>query len=81
MITGLRQHHKLADLLRIASLARSTFYYHQLQLIERAASQSDLQANIRTVYEQHKGRFGYRRITAELRSSRANPLITSACSG
>lgn len=44
LITGLRQHHKLADLLRIASLARSTFYYHQRQLVQRAASQSDLQA-------------------------------------
>ena len=74
MIAGLRQHHKLADLLRIASLARSTFYYHQRQLIERAASQSELQARIRTVYDQHKGRYGYRRITAALRSSVDEPI-------
>lgn len=74
MIAGLRPHHKLADLLRIASLARSTFYYHQRQLTERAASPSDLQDKIRTVYERHKGRYGYRRITAALRSSEGKPI-------
>ena len=74
MISGLRQHHKLADLLRIASLARSTFYYHQRQQIEQTASQSDLRAKIRTVYDQHKGRYGYRRITAVLRRSTGKPI-------
>jgi putative transposase len=74
LIAGLRQHHRLDDLLRIASLARSTFYYHQRQLTEWAASQSDLQAKIQTVYDQHKGRYGYRRITAALRSSTGKPI-------
>jgi putative transposase len=69
----LRQQHKLADLLRIASLARSTFYY-QCRTIQGAESQSDLPAKIRTVYDAHKGRYGYRRITAALRSSAAKPI-------
>ncbi len=65
----MRRHHKLEDLLQIAGLARSTYYYHQRQAPERATSQSAMQEKIRAVYDEHKGRYGYRRITAALRSS------------
>ena len=70
LIAGLRLHHKLADLLQIAVLARSTFYY-QCQAVVRADQQCDMQASIRAVYDKHKGRYGYRRITATLCKSRA----------
>lgn len=33
-----------------------------------------MQGNIRAVYEQHKGRYGYRRMTAALRNSMAQPI-------
>ena len=33
-----------------------------------------MEAKIRAVYDKHKGRYGYRRITAALRSSRAEPV-------
>ena len=54
----MRPHHKLADLLQVAGLARSTFYY-QCQAILRTEQQSDMQVKIRTIYDKHKGRYGY----------------------
>ena len=73
MIAGLRRHHKLADLLHVAGLARSTFYY-QCHAILRTEQQSEMELKIRTVYDEHKGRYGYRRITAELCRSMAEPV-------
>jgi putative transposase len=69
----LRLHHKLADLLHVAGLARSTFYY-QCQAISRPEQQGDMEANIRAVYDKHKGRYGYRRITAALCNSLPEPV-------
>lgn len=52
-------------LLKLAGLARSTFYY---QLAVRTADKhKQLKETIKTVFEQHKGRYGYRRVTAALR--------------
>lgn len=69
----MRRHHKLADLLQVAGLARSTFYY-QCQAILRSEQQSDMEVEIRTIYDEHKGRYGYRRITAALCRSLAEPV-------
>jgi putative transposase len=55
-------------LLRIAKLPRSTFYY-QLKALEGADKYAGLKARIRAIYQRHKGRYGYRRITAELRQT------------
>jgi putative transposase len=63
----------LTDLLRVAGLARSTFYYH-CQATQRADQQSAMEARIRAVYDEHKGRYGYRRITAALCNSMAEPV-------
>lgn len=62
----LRQQHSLAGLLKVAGLSRSTFYYQQkaLQLTDKYA---EVKERIGTIYAQHKGRYGYRRITAMLR--------------
>ncbi len=53
-------------LLAIAGLARSTFYYHckALALADRYA---DVKVAIRTIFERHQGRYGYRRVTVALR--------------
>jgi transposase InsO family protein len=40
----------------------------------RAEQQSDMQGRIRAVYDKHKGRYGYRRITATLSKSMAEPV-------
>ena len=61
----LRQQHPIAGLLALAGLARSTFYYQQkVQLLED--KHADLKKSIRSLYERHQGRYGYRHITAAL---------------
>lgn len=63
----LRQDHDLAVLLKVSGLSRSTFYYQAKA--QRAGDKcASLKASIRAVYERHQGRYGYRRITAELRN-------------
>lgn len=48
-------------------MARSTFYYH-VKRIGQSDGYDDLRARIRKIYDQHKGRYGYRRVTIELRN-------------
>ena len=64
----LRQGHALAVLLQVSGLSRSTFYY-QMKVQRAADPQADLKARICALYERHKGRYGYRRITAALRQA------------
>ncbi|TIQ25925.1 MAG: IS3 family transposase, partial [Mesorhizobium sp.] len=58
--------HPLEGLLELAKLPRSTFYYRQ-----KAASRPDrhaaLKEAIKAIFDSHKGRYGYRRVTAQLR--------------
>jgi putative transposase len=56
----------LNGLLKLAGLARSTFYY-QRKAQQAGDKYAGLKATIKTVFEQHKGRYGYRRVTAALR--------------
>jgi len=46
-------------------MARSTFYYH-LNKLEQPDKNSSIKAEITGIYQQHKGRYGYRRITDTL---------------
>ena len=55
-------------LLKVAGLSRSTFYY-QAKVLEAGDKYASLKLSIRAVYERHKGRYGYRRVTAELRQA------------
>lgn len=48
-------------------MARSTFYYHQSRL-NRPDKYDVLREQIIAIYHRHKGRYGYRRITLELRN-------------
>src|SRR5690606_34113254 len=66
IVLELRPHFPLADLLRAAELARSSFYY-QLTALRTGDKHCDLKAKIREIFNRHKGRYGYRRVTAELR--------------
>ena len=54
-------------LLKIIKLARSTYYYHLKQLGQTDKDQ-DLKAEILSIYSEHKGNYGYRRIHLELRN-------------
>ena len=62
----LRHQYPLAGLLKAAGMARSTFYY-QHKALQVGDKYADVKTRIRTIYDQHKGRYGYRRITAMLR--------------
>ncbi|WP_141717173.1 IS3 family transposase [Burkholderia cenocepacia] len=68
IVLELRQHYPLAGLLQLAGLARSTFYYQQ-RTLQRGDKYADLKLKIRELFERHKGRYGYRRITAAIRRS------------
>lgn len=57
----------LKTLLQVAELPRSTFYYHTSKQ-HQADPLVSLNTKIKAIYHQHKGRYGYRRITAELRN-------------
>ena len=65
MIQKLRQEFSLALLLDIAQLPRATFYYH-LKRMNRTDKYEAAKAEIMAIYHENKGRYGYRRITAEL---------------
>ena len=58
----------MPTLLAAADLSRSTFYY-QAKVLAAGDKYAGLKSTIKAVYERHKGRYGYRRITAELRQA------------
>lgn len=62
----LRPEHALTALLKVSGLSRSTFYY-QFKAIDAGDRYAQLKQNIGQLYQRHKGCYGYRRITVELR--------------
>ena len=58
---------RLDLLLEVARLARSTYYYHLKQL-DKPEKNQGLKAEIQSIYREHKGNYGYRRVTLELRN-------------
>ena len=54
-------------LLNIIKLARSTYYYHLKQLNQVDKDQA-IKVEIQAIYDEHKGNYGYRRVTLELRN-------------
>ena len=57
----------LEILLKIIRLARSTYYYHLKQLDQTDKNQT-IKAEIQAIFTEHKGNYGYRRITLALRN-------------
>ena len=67
VIQELRQEYPLVMLLKIAQLPRATFYYHLKQ--EKLPDNYEVaKSEITAIYHENKGRYGYRRITMELRN-------------
>ena len=58
---------RLDFLLETARLARSTYYY-QLKQLDGLDKDKELKTEIQTIYSEHKGNYGYRRVTLELRN-------------
>lgn len=65
MIWELRHAHKITLLLKVAGIARSTYYYHTKQL-EKPDKYAAVKQEITAIYEENRKRVGYRRITLEL---------------
>ena len=67
VIHELRQKYSLSILLNVSAMARSSYYYYQKQL--EATDKYKLEKKeITEIFHQNKGRYGYRRITLELRN-------------
>ena len=58
---------RLDLLLEAARLPRSTYYY-QLKELDGHDKDKEIKAEIQEIYYEHKGNYGYRRITLELRN-------------
>lgn len=67
MIWELRQEHKVGLLIDIAGIPRSTYYYYSKQFNNpKPDKYAEVKKEIRRIYDENKGRYGYRRITKEL---------------
>lgn len=63
----LRPQFPLADLLKQAELPRSTFYY-QKQALAVSDKYQNVKTQLKALFAEHKGRYGYRRIMLALRN-------------
>jgi transposase InsO family protein len=63
----LRDQFPIKALIKLADLKRSTYYYWTKQF-DRPDKYVELKSVISTIYHEHRGRYGYRRITLELRN-------------
>ncbi|UPT69452.1 MAG: IS3 family transposase [Flavobacterium sp. JAD_PAG50586_2] len=63
----LRHKFDLGLLLDLTNMARSSFYYHQKQN-KLPDKYEEIKELIKAIYQRHKGRYGYRRITDELQN-------------
>lgn len=68
MINELRQKYPLKDLLLLAELPRSTYYYHANK-VDTPAKYQQVKKEIVRIFKENKCRYGYRRITATLRNN------------
>ena len=58
---------RLDFLLETSRLARSTYYY-QLKQLDGVDKYKELKTKIQAIYNDHKGNYGCRRITLEMRN-------------
>lgn len=66
IVSSLRQNFRLEHLLKAAHLARSTYFYHEARKAV-SGKYCELKQHISTIFDRHKGRYGYRRITLALK--------------
>ena len=67
MIWELRHEYKVALLLDVAKLARSTYYYYAKHRQE-PDKYSEIKEQITNIFHENRGRYGYRRITMEMKN-------------
>lgn len=67
MVNELKAKHSLKYLLKAANLPRSVYYYHRRRMLVDT-SDLEIKSRICDIFAQHKGRYGYRRITSALKA-------------
>lgn len=67
IITELRDNYNLNELLKLTNIPRSSYYYC-LSSINREGKHKVNKKKILNIFKKHKGRYGYRRITIELKN-------------
>lgn len=67
VIWELRHEFKMSLLLNVAKLARSTYYYYTKRRQE-PDKYREIKAQITNIFHENRGRYGYRRITMELKN-------------
>ena len=65
VIYELRHKYSVKALAKFAGIPRST-YYDLVKKMDRPDPDAELKAEIRAIYNEHEGRYGYRRIRDEL---------------
>ncbi|WP_342540387.1 IS3 family transposase [Heyndrickxia sp. FSL K6-6286] len=66
VIFELKDEYEVVDLVEVADIPRSTYYYWEKRL-NQPDKYEKLKEAINEIYHEHKGRYGYRRITKELK--------------
>lgn len=64
VVNALRTRFPLELLLRLMALARSVFFYHLKPKVDKNAA---IKQEVVKIYHENDGRYGYRRVTLELR--------------
>lgn len=67
VVTELRQKHELSLLLEISGVKSSTYYYN-ISKIDKDEKNRELISRIEEIFAEHKGMYGYRRITKQLKN-------------
>ncbi|MED3561606.1 IS3 family transposase [Bacillus xiapuensis] len=67
VVFELRSEFPVNALLKLADIPRSTYYYW-VSTFNRPDKDAELKTLIQAIYHEHKGRYGYRRITNELKN-------------
>ncbi|MGA3678309.1 IS3 family transposase [Lysinibacillus agricola] len=66
VIYELKEIYEVVELIKVADIPRSTYYYWEKRL-NRIDKYADVKVAIQSIYHEHKGRYGYRRIAKELK--------------
>ena len=66
MVWELRHEHKVPLLIEAAGIPRSTYYYYAKKQGKEKDKYKGIKEEITKIFEENKGRYGYRRITQEL---------------
>ncbi|MEH7119459.1 IS3 family transposase [Neobacillus vireti] len=65
VIFELKHQYEVVDLIEVADIPRSTYYYWEKRL-NQADKYAEVKEAISEIFHEHKGRYGYRRIAKEL---------------